>query len=569
MQKEKWAALVQDDRPLRQRAAPACLLGLGISFTFVFFAVLDIYISNHTVFTFIMADFFGPLLFLSIAVFAVVAGALMLLRGRLFNIAASLALGLLLAGYLQGTFLNIHTGQLTGDAIPWQNYKWPAMFNLLLWVVLLCLPLVLHYFLPRLWRGLLVFLPLLIVGMQLVALIISLGGSGVLDERRPGRYLSTDGINEVSAQENVLVFILDRLDQEYVAQLMYEKPDFFDRMEGFTYYPNSTSLYCRTFPSVAQMLTGRLSFYKESEDAFFDAAWKESTFIPDLRSANYTTKIYTPQSSAYSNINQLEGYADNISDGDVLVERGPLLNRLMVLALYRYAPQAMKANFWLSTDIFDRLVHKSLDPPPYYNADHLFYQNLVEHGLTVQNRQNNFFFVHLNGPHSPYTINEKAEFVPEDQTSHDQQLRGSFEIVYEYMRQMQALGLYDNATIIITGDHPKSEDFFPLDRPKTTALFVKPSGVAAQAMQISEAPVSHANFQATVLDAQGLEYAAYGPSVFDIPEDADVTRYFYYRVNDEDYVSNARLEYYEVRGDARDWASWHKVGEEPLDYLIG
>ena len=34
--------------------------------------------------------------------------------------------------------------------------------------------------------------------------------------------------------------------------------------------------------------------------------------------------------------------------------------------------------------------------------------------------------------------------------------------------------VYDSSTIIITGDHGKSEDVHSLDTYKTTALFVKP-----------------------------------------------------------------------------------------------
>ena len=70
----------------------------------------------------------------------------------------------------------------------------------------------------------------------------------------------------------------------------------------------------------------------------------------------------------------------------------------------------------------------------------------------------------------------------------------SLEIIYDYLNQMRELGIYKNSTIIITTDHGYSGGGSPLDLPHGTAVpifIVKPSGLDNQAIQFSEAPISH------------------------------------------------------------------------------
>ena len=133
---------------------------------------------------------------------------------------------------------------------------------------------------------------------------------------------------------------------------------------------------------------------------------------------------------------------------------------------------------------------------------------------------------------------------------------------------MKDLGIYDDATIIITGDHGKSTDFDTPIKPITTGLFVKPKGSSGTPLAISSAPVSHANFQGTVAEAAGITSGEFGPSVFQVPEDADIVRQFLFRRDEPDY-SASYLEEFEIRGDSRDFANWRKVGVKPIEYVYG
>jgi len=64
-----------------------------------------------------------------------------------------------------------------------------------------------------------------------------------------------------------------------------------------------------------------------------------------------------------------------------------------------------------------------------------------------------FAYIHLHGSHTPYVMNEKAEPAAPGTSSAIIQTKGCFHIVYEYLDQLKQLGMYENSTIIIFGDH--------------------------------------------------------------------------------------------------------------------
>lgn len=565
MKSGRWSALVRDDRPFKKRLLPALLVSGAISFTFIVFGILDLYVGNSDIFPFLLKDILLPVLLAGLLCFVVLAAILLLLRGKLFDIVLSLGLGVLLAGYLQGNFLNLNLGQLTGDRIAWEDYAVHSLLNALLWVVIVCIPLALRYFSQTIWRSTTVFVPVLLIGMQLVGLLTSVFTSGVLEQSASTQYLSTSGIYEVSSQKNIIVLLLDRLDGQYVNDLRKDNPQFFEPLDGFTYYGNNTAQYCRTFPSVTSILTGELSTYQQPADDYFDEAWGNATLLPKLRENNFTTKLFMEKGYTYSDISQLQGQADNISEGTLTYETIPILRRMMSLSAYRYAPHSMKASFWMSTSAFGQHVQTDTDLAPYKTDDIAFYRNLKEKKLTVQDSKNNFSFYHLHGCHDPVYDENVNPISPEKGTTFEQS-KGAFHIVFEYLQQLKELGLYEDATIIIMGDHGKSEDSQRLNYPSTTGLFIKPSGSAGTPLTDSDAPVSLANFAATVLEEAGIDAEGYGPSALDISPDASVTRRFFYRVNND---KEDILEEFEIKGDARKFSNWHKVGETVNKYPHG
>ena len=99
----------------------------------------------------------------------------------------------------------------------------------------------------------------------------------------------------------------------------------------------------------------------------------------------------------------------------------------------------------------------------------------------------------------------------ETQENRLNQLHGYLLAVQEYFRQLKELGLYDDATIIISADHGYFECF-------QAVFLIKTPGQSFEEMQISHAPVAQEDILATVLDCVGADYSPLGRSVFDVAE---------------------------------------------------
>ncbi len=550
-----WKDLWHDERRFLSRLGPALLIGAALAMTWCVFGPLDVTVRNATSLPFSYHDMLWPCLLGALLCTVTVGVGLGLLRGRVYDLFLSLAAGFLLASYLQGTFLNLPLGKLDGTAIAWGEHVMHTLANTALWCVLVSLPRLIWALYRKAWKKSLVFLAVLIMGMQSAALVeLFLAPRDVNIQR--DEYLSAVGLYEVSDKQNVLVFLLDRLDNAYIDQVRKKDTGFFDRLDGFTYYPDNISEYNGTFPSLPCMLTGAPYRFDQPAARYFASAWEKAQLLPALREAGYATKVYTGEWYAYSDIWQLHDQVDNISAGRLAPNKTKILKYTMLLTGYRYLPHALKATFWLSTSDFDKLVQVNAGDPPYVVDDYAFYQGLMQSGLSVQGQRKNFALYHLNGCHPPIQLTEDIRQV--DASTVRAQTMGCFNIVYAYLDQLKALNLYKDATIIITGDHGIASGT------ETTGLFVKPAGSDDVPLVISHAPQSAAYFQATLLNAAGCAVPAQSPTYADIAADATEPRTIFCRV--EDAAGQEECVQYEVVGDAQNKANWREVDRWPVQF---
>ena len=126
-------------------------------------------------------------------------------------------------------------------------------------------------------------------------------------------------------------------------------------------------------------------------------------------------------------------------------------------------------------------------------------------------------------------------------------------VVYEYLDQLKELGLYEEAAIIITADHGQQTEFVESEgKPDKTlmpTIMVKMPGEHHDSINFNEAPVSHAEYLATVAKAAGLDWKQYGNTLEEAPE------------IDEKERTCISLWYghiikFTITGDARDLENW-------------
>ena len=618
--------LFHDDRKFTTRLVISLLVAAMLPFTVIIFGILDLVITNHDVVTFPYQDILSITLKSAGKYFLAAFACLIIWRGRAFDWAVCFGLGLSVATYLQGTFMNRDLGQLTGDAIPWDEYATYGTINAIVWVLIFIAVFALRFASFKIWSKAVYFIPSIILAVQLVALVSIMPSQSdirpdhpkapphIIDrladqvgidfktpeekkeekEKEKGKEskpippheiieakygklapgeeysITRDGIYDVSSGENIFFFILDRFDMVYAQDVLDDDPTFFDDMAGFTMFTNNISEYSRTFPSVASTLTGRLHMFDIPATQYFSEAYAESSFIFDIQDAGYTTKLYMERPYTFTNTEQLFGLAENIGPAKLVtrVERSyELVERI---SFFRYAPHNLKRRFFSSPHEFGktRTLEASSGSEPYVTNDFKFHDDLVKQRLKITTDKGNFAFYHLLGPHTPYNLTENIELVPWGTSNALSQSKGSFRIVFEFMEQLKELGIYENSTIIITADHGIGRNRVPLDRPMRSILFVKPSGKGEGALEYSEAPVFPDNLRATVIEATGTDHSSYGRTYFEVPEDDPIVREYYYRLN-EIRTRGPILEKFEVRGDSSDFGNWKKIEDIAIKYWFG
>ena len=342
--------------------------------------------------------------------------------------------------------------------------------------------------------------------------------------------LSYNNITNISRTRNVFVFVIDRFDRVFAETAFLNDPAVFSELEGFTYFEDHIALYGHTYPSIAYMITGNKFNNEIRKDYLTDTYYNAST-LKELRENNYQVNVYTSTYFGYIAGNSVGKYISNAVDS-----------------------KKIKEEYKTTLDTLEEF---------YADAEFKYVNKKV------------YSFIHLEGCHDCYfgggTPAEKLKASQIEKAVNA--LRRNFAIINKYIQAMKNSGVYDDATIIITGDHGSAlSDTKVLDGIRTTALFVKPSGKGSGNITRSSAQVSHDNLWATIFQSEGIEpQNDYGASIFDIPADAQMTRVYNWHmfVKDPETEKWSYIDYkYTITGSALDFANWTVTGEVKYDRSV-
>jgi hypothetical protein len=533
------------------RLKAAIPVSLSVSLSFILLGCMDLALQNSGDMPFKPGAILPTILLVTGVCFAVILFVLPLFRGKVYGIIVSIAVAVLIAGYIQGNFMNGALGELNGEAIHWEQYLPQAILSVAVWLATLACLFLLLRFAKNAWRGLIFFAPLLLIVVQAVAFTTVLNEyttAGVQSFWQGAEEtLTIDGLHTPVQGKNAIVFVLDRLDDDFCDEIEVNHPGFFeDELDGFTRFDDNISYFSSTFPAVAGILTGNRYVYDRSMHDYLEYAWKNADFMHEMKDRGVSIRLFMDRGYAYDSADQIRDIAGNVFKGEIDVRKRVALVKLLKLSAFRYAPMPAKSIFWLAPTEFGDTITLTDATATYLTNDFGFYDNIVTYGLQPSDEELGFFYYHLLGAHGPLNMDENLQWVEE--ATRVEQATGCFKIVFEYIHQLKALGLYEDATIIITGDHG---DFLgdQIHKPMHTALFVKPSGSADTPLAFSHAPVSPAQLPGTIMEGLFGDDGGFGSTYLDIEEGADMTREL-----------DVNLWRYEIKGDGRDFANWSFLG---------
>ena len=543
-------------------------------FMYVIFGSMEVYLGNIKDFPMTVWETLLPLGLLFLVGTVIIPPVVALFKGLPWRVLTGLISGAALCSYLQNLCMNKDTGLLGDDEINWSKYGNYGTINLAVWIALLLAVIILAVLLKDRWGKVSAWVCSGLLAIQAVALAVMMITVPSTGSNDPAKRYMLDGKDQytVSAKKNTIVFVLDYFANSYYDEVIDEYPEAEEYFNDFTYYSNCDPVYIGTFPSMTHMLTGYAYDPSSKIDDWFQAAWDSDSadvFYKQLAENNTLLRLYTG-SGKNMGLKYAEGKVSNLLNGEKLagartINNTNLIRKMLSLATYRYFPHAYKQYFVVSTSDFASILSyaglgdaKVRDSSKYYRA-------LCSGGLKVNEEDSNLLIVqHLRGAHAPYHLDSTGKW--RSKASLEETCVANLKIVKEYLTQLKDLGLYDDATIIITADHGDKANNMQV------IYFLKQPGEKHDRMQSNEAPISHEDFLGTLLQLMGCHADGYDFStIFDFTEDDERERTVMVNSMDKNYPAvpkygsfsqgtHTSVYYYTYEGNLRDLRKQIKRG---------
>ena len=559
----------------RKRFAFALVMCVFMAFIVFIAPAIEIYGSNGDSLVFgLGVVWWVPVVFcLGFAI--VLAFLVSQLRGRPFYLALAVLFALTIAAYIQSLFMNQGMMPADGGFIGWDDWFFveKKIVSGIVWILIIAALVVACWRRSHTTLKATTVIACIIMVMQLVGVIsVAVDASKTAVDEQGKPYVTQGSLLTVSPKSNVIVFVLDTYDTSILENIRKEDPRYLDDFEDFTYFRNSAGTMIPTTNAIPYMLTALKPEPGQDLGEYRATKYERSTFLDDVRNLGYSIGMYSDSLMMdFKNPADLDIASETLNVHPV--SRAPLdVWRTFICmeqcALYREAPWALKPMFWYYTsDLNNRMIADSgtgnLDDSLYELDDATILALVREQGLEANDESPTgaFRFIHLFGPHFPFSVDEEGNDVGTNQSDQIAQAKGSMKVVTEYMNQLKELGLYDEATIVVTADHGiwyLVDD--PPREPVSPIMLVKPSKTATdtrQPAQISDMPVSHEDLHPTIIAAMGGDSAEYGTTFFEV---ADPDRVRYYDSTTTAGDLGQRFVEYAIQGSIFDMANWRQTG---------
>jgi len=569
---------------LKKRVLPTILLSVTLPLVLCVLIPLEIYGNNLDEFMFSLNGFLPTCFLFALLLSALIFAGLFFLPQKGYRVACTVVATLALMAFLQGTYLNAGMSSLAGDNLGDKTISvFSKVLNLVIWIVVIGGGIVFTTLFDK--KNLSGIITLAICAVVIIAqamgpVVVIMTNNQIFtakedrlvseDATYTHRILTKQNLTTVSTSGNVFYFCVDRFDQLYAEQALTECPEVFDCLDGFTSYTDNISLYGHTFPGVSNLLTSKKFDTDLRRGEFLDQVYNQNDTLQVLAQNGYKINLFTQPYYAYTDAYFLPDYVSNVADAkSYKVKNKPLLAlNMMGIAAYRCLPILAKpvAGSISSATCNNQVESMGTNGFEEFSTDMKNTWESVSQATFNSTGDKNFTFIHVEGCHGvdyDEEWNSVGIFGNKDIMI---SLKNSFAIIDVYLQAMKDAGVYDDATIIITGDHATPvNDFAKLGEPSRTALFFKPSGSNHDEVKYSNAQVSHDNVWAAILQSEGIAVpSSLGKSLLEIGENEQTTRYYYwhtYGLTFSEYV-------YEIEGSGKNFANWQLIDEKHFDRFI-
>ena len=417
---------------------------------------------------------------------------------------------------------------------------------------------------------------------------------------------------EFSRTKNIIVFLFDAYQIDYLLELSDKFPELMEPFEGFTNYENNAAVFAKTYPTIPLFLTGKRYQKKEPILDFFKTAY-EGSLMERMQDEGWDIGLYPQINSFPSLINAIDvrpGIMDNVVGGVPSDAKIKTYLQALDLSFFRAVPHALKpavfnnGNFTVNKDKAKAMFMKALDeksadetsqndkakgesdiPQPFkykhrQRHDALGFRDLInEHGVMATDDPV-FRFYHFNLPHAPFYLDRDLNDIAhvDSLEAYREYSIAALKLMGLYLNRLKEIGAYDNSTILIVSDHglgqgnaiqydSVKQDFvksgkYGYRRSAAKSIFLMKPAKQRGALSRSAAPVSGVDLAPSIAAAAGIKIGNFeGKDVLKISETEARSRVFnFYTFSTWDSKYLEDFENYEIIGDVRDQSSWNRVG---------
>lgn len=538
------------------------LMSLLLVFTPVFMLVIfgptEIFFGNYKELGFVYGEFGEKFLKAGVVTAFALALLISLLPKVLYKAVAALLVGGTVAAYIQTMFLNEGIGLIGVNQEGYVPTTTVIITNALIWIGLIAACLLIAYHKKINEKKIFCAISGILLAVQLVGFgSLFLTAEDAAFEYSEGELcLNVEEQLTVSSKENIIILLFDNVSNVWLDLARETYPNLLDCVKDFTYYTNADCNAYGTYPSVAHILTGNPLDVSLSVNDYLAECWDNPTtnaYYDLLTEKNYKVNVFTKWAEDIVGTNPLEileGKVSNVVErNDMAIIDYPLLYETMIeMSLFRYVPDGLKPEFYVNNEQYGKIVTYPENEILHSNPN--FYNKLVEQGISLNDESNYFVFNHLNGAHE-FINDEKCQYAEEP--TREQTIKGMFLLVEEYLTQLQKLGVYDDATIIIMTDHGIMFNAQPM-------FLIKLPNEVHEVVQETSAPITYDELVPTIVECMGEDASSFGKTIFDFSDGEERERVYYDRAKDYGYPEVPH--YTGIRnGDANIWKKYTYTGD--------
>ncbi|VAW47553.1 hypothetical protein MNBD_GAMMA02-23, partial [hydrothermal vent metagenome] len=395
---------------------------------------------------------------------------------------------------------------------------------------------------------------------------------------------------DYSKEKNVLIFLLDTFQTDLFLQIIDAEPEIKDELLGFNFYPNTTAVFNKTYPTIPLLLTGKTYQKKQGIHEFLVAAY-QSSLLTDLIDAGWHVGLYP-------NINKLIPVNSNIMSNAInkngWQEKIKHYLQTLDLSLLRSVPHVIKPTIFNQGKLLiQKPVVQFIEQQKWFVDQSLMIQKMPNvHGhlglnflanlkqyASASQKQPTFMFYHLLMPHRPFLLDRNLAPVnnKHDFKAYQGYAYASLKLMISYLSELKKLGIYDQSAIMIVSDHgagdytnlefdESSKSFIPIQRYGHEIASAKPLLLVKgfhekNTFSISQKPVSLLDVMPTLADFSDIPIKASGLPIHMIDEKQTRERFYYhydFTGFDSKYLQDFNV--FKISGPVNDEHSWQHQG---------